>query len=78
MAGAHCPLSLFAVVLMVFIGKEGSLEMLTGCTNGKGLEVSLLIDLLSIMFYDHWNMLSALIMTLGANSLRNLGVTKEL
>lgn len=43
MAGAHCPLSLFAVVLMVFIGKEGSLEMLTGCTNGKGLEVSLLI-----------------------------------
>lgn len=28
MAGTLCPLSLFAVVLMVFLGKEGSLERL--------------------------------------------------
>lgn len=28
---------------MVFLGKEGSLEMLTGGMNGKGVEISLLI-----------------------------------
>lgn len=42
LAGTHCPFSPFAVVLVVFLGKEGSLQMLTGCVNRKGLETSLL------------------------------------
>lgn len=59
LAGAHRPLSLFTVVLMVFLGKEGSLEMLTGGMNGKRVEISLLIPprliLGSIVLMGKWS-----------------------
>lgn len=41
MASSHRPLSLFVVVLLVFLGKEGTSEMLTGRTNEKELEIDL-------------------------------------
>lgn len=43
MTGTCGPLCLFAVVLMVFLGKEGPFEMLPGCMDGKGLEISPLV-----------------------------------